>query len=218
VTMIVMAKAPVPGRVKTRLCPPCTPVQAADLAAAALADTMEAVAAVPALRHVLAIEGALDLAVPAAFETIAQRGTDLDERLAAAFYDVGGPTLLVGMDTPQVTTVVLTEAVEALLRRGTGAVLGPAHDGGWWAAGLRRADPRAFVGVPMSTPSTRIEQWRRFESLGLHPWALPPLRDVDEIADALAVATAAPHSRFAAQMARLELDRLKLDRLDRVEA
>ena len=208
VAIIVMAKAPVPGKVKTRLCPPCTPEEAAALAAAALADTLDAVAAVPARRHILAVDGALDLSIPTAFETIDQRGTGLDERLAAAFDDVGGPALLVGMDTPQVAAPALVEAIKTLLRPGTDSVLGPAPDGGWWAAGLRRADRRAFVGVPMSTPSTGLEQWNRFTSLGLQTQALPLLRDVDEIADALAVAAAAPGSRFAAQMGRLELDRI----------
>ncbi|HEV2820151.1 MAG TPA: DUF2064 domain-containing protein, partial [Solirubrobacteraceae bacterium] len=99
--LAVIAKAPVAGRVKTRLCPPCTPQQAAALAAAALSDTLAAVAATPTHRRVLVLEGERGDWVPEGFEVIPQRGDGLAERLADAFATIGEPTLLVGMDTPQ---------------------------------------------------------------------------------------------------------------------
>lgn len=199
----VIAKAPVPGRSKTRLTPPCTPEQAAALAAAALADTLAAVAATPAARHVAVLDGVPGAWLPDGFEVIAQRGAGLAERLAAAFADVGEPALVVGMDTPQLTPRLLAHALTRL--DGADAVLGPAPDGGYWAIGLRAADAAVFADVPMSHPHTCAVQRARLRALGLTTRELPALRDVDDIADARAVAATAPHTRFARSLAALRL-------------
>jgi uncharacterized protein len=199
--LIVLAKAPRPGASKTRLCPPCTPVQAAALARAALGDTLDAVLATPAARRVLVLEGPADDWIPSGVEIIAQRGGSLDERLAHAFADVGDPALLVGMDTPQATPADLADGLARLMAADADAVLGPAHDGGYWAIGLREPDLSAFVGVPMSTAHTGRSQLERLRSLGLRVALLPVLRDVDRIADAHAVAALAPGGRFARALA-----------------
>jgi rSAM/selenodomain-associated transferase 1 len=199
--LIVLAKAPRPGASKTRLCPPCTPVQAAALARAALVDTLDAVLATPAARRVLVLEGPADDWVPSGVEVIAQRGGGLDVRLAHAFADVGDPALLVGMDTPQATPADLADGLARLMAGDADAVLGPAHDGGYWAIGLREPDARAFVGVPMSTAHTGRSQLARLRSLSLRVALLPALRDVDRIADAHAVAALAPSGRFARMLA-----------------
>jgi hypothetical protein len=135
------------------------------------------------------------------FEVLAQRGHGLDERLAHAFEDVGEAALLIGMDTPQVTPRDLGAGLAALGRTSTDAVIGPAPDGGYWAIGLREPDPRAFLGVPMSTARTCREQRARLSSLGLRVDTLPALRDVDRISDARAVAALAPNGRFARALA-----------------
>lgn len=194
--LLVVAKAPVAGRSKTRLCPPCTPAEAAALAEAALADTLETVAATGA-RAVLALDGSPGPWLPAGFLVFPQRGGGLDERLANAWDDAGGPAVQIGMDTPQVTVALLESAVAALEAPGTGAVLGPSLDGGWWALGLHVANRRALVGVAMSTPSTGAIQRRRLTALGLRVATLPELRDVDRFDDARAVAADVPGSRFA---------------------
>ena len=87
VHLLVLAKSPVPGKVKTRLCPPCTPEQAADLAEAALRDTLTAVGATPVVRRTVVLDGPVGPWLPAGFEVLPQRGDGLDERLAAAFDD-----------------------------------------------------------------------------------------------------------------------------------
>jgi rSAM/selenodomain-associated transferase 1 len=197
VALIVIAKAPVAGRSKTRLTPPCTPEEAAQLARAALVDTLEVVAAAPTVRRVLALEGAPGEWLPAGFEVIRQRGEGLDERLAAAFADVGGPALLVGMDTPQMTPALLAAAMRSLCAPRTDAVLGLADDGGYWAVGLHVPCAEAFLGIPMSTDHTGAEQQRRFSELGLRTASLPPLTDVDDIGSARRVAELAPDSHFA---------------------
>ena len=137
--LLVIAKEPVPGRVKTRLTPPYTPEQAARIAEAALADTLDAVVSTPAGRRILALDGAPGRWLPPGVEVTAQRGGGLDERLANAFADVTGPTVLIGMDTPQVTPAMLAEASRELDRGD--AVFGPAADGGFWLLGLREPDP-----------------------------------------------------------------------------
>jgi rSAM/selenodomain-associated transferase 1 len=196
--LVVMAKAPVAGASKTRLCPPLDAGQAAALAAAALADTLQAVAWTPAPRRVLVLDGAPGPWRPDGFEVIAQRGTGLAERLAHAVSDVGEPLLIVGMDTPQLTRALLSGALDALAAPGTGAVLGPTLDGGYWAIGLNAPDPAVFAGVPMSTAQTAAAQRARLHELGLTTTELATLRDVDDYADATAVAALAPWSRFAA--------------------
>jgi hypothetical protein len=189
VDIVVLAKVPRPGRSKTRLQPPCTPTEAAQLASAALLDTVVAVEAASIDgRRVLALDEPSSAIAPPGWGTIAQRGDGLDERLASAFQDVGGPALLVGMDTPQVTPRLLEDAVRRLRLPEVDAVLGEAIDGGYWAIGLRRPNPSVFLGVPMSAPTTAIETRSRLRTAGLRVVDLPKLRDVDTIVDAWAVA------------------------------
>lgn len=207
VNLLVMAKAPVRGQVKTRLSPPLTPTQAAALAEASLRDTLAAVAAAPTARRVLALDGALGDWPLGGFEVIPQPAGRLPERLAAAFEAVGGPALCVGTDSPQITAASLAHASGALLSPGVDAVLGPAVDGGYWAIGLREPDERVFHGVPMSSPETAGAQRRRLAELGLRHVELPTLRDVDTFDDARAVAGEAPGSRFAAALRAILGDR-----------
>ena len=204
-TLVVLAKAPTPGRSKTRCCPPCTLEQAAELAAAALHDTLATVAATPARRRVVVLDGAPGAWLPTGFDVVAQRGDGLDERLAAAFADVGGPAVLIGMDTPQVSTPLLVDAQTALSRSDVDAVLGLADDGGYWLVGLRRPDPGVFTGVPMSTAETGRAQLTRLRALGYRVELLPRLRDVDTFADAVDVAVTVPGSTFARTVTRLAL-------------
>jgi uncharacterized protein len=197
-TLLVIAKEPVPGRVKTRLVPPCTHEQAAALAEAALTDTLHTVLMVAARRPVLVLEGRPGRWLPPGFDIVPQCAGPLDERLAGAFAAVRGPALLIGMDTPQVTPGLLTVDWEA-----TDAVFGPAADGGFWALGLRVPDSALLRGVPMSTAVTGSIQRARLLAAGLRVADLPQLRDVDTAADAVAVARQAPQSRFAARVREL---------------
>lgn len=201
--LMVIAKAPVAGRVKTRLTPPCTPDQAARLAAAAIQDTLAAALAVDRdVRRVVVLDGEPGPWIPDGFEIVPQRGNGLAARLAAAFADVSGPAFLVGMDTPQVPPALLEAGLDAVTRGD--AAFGAALDGGYWAIGLREADPRVFEDVPMSADNTGAVQRARLANLGLRTAILPPLRDVDTIGDARAVARHAPDGRFAAALSEIE--------------
>ena len=204
--VLVLAKTPIPGRVKTRLCPPCTPEQAARVAAAALADTLAAVTATPGVRRCLVVEG--DHPAPPGWHRTAQRGTSLGERLAHAYADTriaGAGSLLIGMDTPQISAGLLTAAVSRLAQDDADAVLGPAADGGWWALGLRDpAHGQALRDVPMSTSDTGRLTRIALLARGLRIAELPVLRDVDTAADARAVAAlCAAGSRFALTVGEL---------------
>ena len=201
VALLVIAKEPLPGRAKTRLTPPCSADEAAALARASLLDTLDVIADTPAARKVLVFEGDARRWRRSGFELIRQRGTGLGERLDAAFHDVGSAALLVGMDTPQLTPRLLLDGMRALADRGTDAVLGPAHDGGYWSVGFNRRVSGAFSDVPMSSESSCARQRARLGELGLRVHEQPLLRDVDTIEDARAVASAAPHTRFARALA-----------------
>lgn len=212
-TLLLIAKEAVPGRVKTRLCPPCTPDEAAAIAAAATADTLDVLTATPARRRVVAATGALR---PDGFEVLAQRGDGLAERLANAFADVAasdpagaeaGPVVLVGMDTPQLTVRLLDQVLGSLT--GADAVLGVAGDGGWWTLALRRTDDaEALRGVPMSTPQTCVATAEALRRHGAQVAYGPELTDVDTFGDALAVAGTVPDGRFAAAVRRVAVPQI----------
>jgi len=204
VQVVVIAKEPLAGTVKTRLCPPLTPLEAAHVAAAALADTLDVVGGSNCRATVVAFEGESDGWVPGGFIVVPQRQGGFGERLAGAIDDAWErtdcPVLLIGMDTPQVTVSDLERAAAALLSPGVDAVLGPADDGGYWLIGIRRPAPGLFADVPMSTDHTAAAQLRRLETLGLPSRVIHPLRDVDTISDAHAVAELVPNSSFAATL------------------
>jgi rSAM/selenodomain-associated transferase 1 len=202
--LIVIAKAPLPGRSKTRLCPPCSPEQAASLAEAALADTLHAVAATRCRGRTIALEGPAGPWLPSTFEVVAQPDGDLGTRLESAFSHDRGPALLIGMDTPQVSPALLESALRELTRPDVDAILGPAADGGYWAIGFRRPCPGAFDGVRMSTAHTLADQRRRLAELGLRVSELPTLRDVDYLDDARMVAADCPEGGFAGALRELE--------------
>ncbi len=192
--LLVIAKAPVPGRSKTRLSPPCSPEQAAAIAAAAVGDTLDAVRAAPAARRVVALDGAPDGLDLSGCVVVEQVDGELGTRLAAAFAAAMGagpcPTLLIGMDSPQVTPELLADCLQQLVAGGAGtAALGAAADGGWWALGLHWARAAEVLAtVPMSRPDTAIRTRAALQEAGLSVLDLPQLTDIDYFPDALAVA------------------------------
>ena len=197
--LLVLAKEPVPGRVKTRLCPPCSPSEAAAIAAAALADTLETVASCDVPRKIVALDGEPGPWLPPGMTVIRQRGDSFTERLTNAWLDAGGPGVQIGMDTPQVRREELERAVEAAMRTPRSAVLGPARDGGWWLIGWRAADPESvFRGIPLSTSRTAHHQLRRLRELGLDVTKIASHRDIDTIEDLHAVTSRYPELRVAA--------------------
>ncbi len=206
VTVLVVAKAPVPGQAKTRLAASVGDQLAAEIAAASLLDTLDAVAAAPVAERVVALIGDLRAAASAddivnrleSFTVITQRGNDFADRLANAHVDAAStPVLQIGMDTPQVTPELLTRCGRRLDE--APAVLGPARDGGWWALGLRTpATAGCLRTVPMSQPDTGTLTLAVLRRHGLDVGILDELADVDVVEDIPTVRDAcAPTSRFA---------------------
>ncbi|MGZ4526001.1 MAG: TIGR04282 family arsenosugar biosynthesis glycosyltransferase [Mycobacterium sp.] len=207
VTLLVVAKAPEPGRAKTRLAATVGDVVAADIAAAALLDTLDAVAAAPVAKRVVAMTGDLGAAAGAdeirkrlrSFTVIPQRGEDFADRLAHAHADAadGLPVLQIGMDTPQVTAELLADCAHRLLE--APAVLGLAHDGGWWVLGVAApAMAECLRGVPMSQPDTGELTLKALHDRGIEVTTVELLADFDVVDDVAAVREACgPASRFA---------------------
>jgi rSAM/selenodomain-associated transferase 1 len=205
---LVVAKAPVPGQVKTRLAADVGPSVAADLAAAAFLDTLDACEAAFERCHI-ALSGSLAQAQSGAeilgrlrrWTVHRQHGDGFGRRLVNAHQDAAAaarePVVQIGMDTPQASPAFLSEVADEITRHD--AVLGPAEDGGWWVLAL--SDPRlahVLSSVPMSTMETYQATWDALTGAGAAVGTSRCLNDVDTIADAAAVAAAAPRSRFAA--------------------
>jgi rSAM/selenodomain-associated transferase 1 len=217
VVALVVAKAPIPGRVKTRLGAEVGMRVAAQLAAAALLDTMTACerAFGPQRCH-LALDGDLRQAEDGqrlvsrlrGWTIHRQRGASFGARLNHAYTAAamgGAAVVLVGMDTPQVTAAQLRSAGSALRRRA--AVIGPARDGGWWLLGLRDATMAALLAsVPMSTPRTYADTMAALRTAGVEAEITDALDDIDTSADAHRVAALAPWTRFASVWADLRGD------------
>jgi uncharacterized protein len=207
VTLLVVAKAPEPGRAKTRLAATVGDRVAAEIAAAALLDTLDAVAAAPVAARVVALTGELEAAAGAAdirrrlesFTVIGQRGDDFADRLANAHADAadGQPVLQIGMDTPQVTDELLASCARRLLQ--AQAVLGLACDGGWWVLGLQTpATAECLRSVPMSRPDTGELTLKALRDNGIDVYPVEVLTDFDIVDDVAAVREACDlGSRFA---------------------
>ncbi|MGI8867458.1 MAG: TIGR04282 family arsenosugar biosynthesis glycosyltransferase [Mycobacteriales bacterium] len=207
-TVIVTAKAPVAGQVKTRLCPPLRPHDAARLAAVFLEETLAQVTSWPATRRVLYLDGPAEAVrgLDDGWEIWPQPGGGLDERLAAALTRAAAETLLIGMDTPtlsfaDVRAVFAPDAWEA-----TDCYLGPSWDGGFWSLAMARPDGTPLLGVPMSTSRTGALTLRRLRRAGLRTRELRRLRDIDTAADADAVADAHPDQASSREWRRLRPD------------
>ncbi|MBV9595114.1 MAG: DUF2064 domain-containing protein [Actinobacteria bacterium] len=201
-TVLVIAKAPLPGRVKTRLVPALTFEQAAEVATAALRDTLAAVDRIVCSERILALDGPRGAWVRRGWRVAPQLGHGLDRRLGHAFGTAGrGPAVLVGMDTPQ----LVPEHVTAFDADRFDACLGPAVDGGFWSIGF--ADPRraagVIAGVPMSKQDTGDVQLRRLRQAGMSVQILECLEDIDTVDVLRRVALGHPHLDVASVSARL---------------
>lgn len=201
--LTVIAKEPVAGRVKTRLVPPLSHEQAARIAAACLADTFAAGAAVVArhtdVRPVALIDGAAGDWIPPDWAVHHQRGDGLGARLANGFADLG-PGLIVGMDTPSAGRWF--DDALAALRVGSDAI-GMTVDGGYWGIALTEPAVDVFAGVPMSTATTGAVQLDRLRALGREVVELPTVRDLDRFDDLAPLVAELPGSALAGVAAQL---------------
>ena len=190
--LAVMAKAPRPGKVKTRLQPPLTAEEAAALNVCFLRDTTENIAAVAREGNAAGLisytpvgdEAAFDGLLPEGFALVAQRGDGFGERLWLAARDIlacgFGAVCLIDSDSPTMPGAALREAVEALQRPGDRVVLGGSADGGYYLIGLKAGHREPFEDITWSTPSVYEETVRQVRAAGIELVELPTWYDVDE--------------------------------------
>jgi rSAM/selenodomain-associated transferase 1 len=190
--MAVMAKVPAAGEVKTRLCPPLTPAEAAALARCFLQDRVEQVGALEHAEPLVAFapperEAELRALLPAGLRLVPQPGGDLGARMDRLLTDLLAAgyagAIAVGTDTPTLPTAYLRAACAALLDETADVVLGPSEDGGYYLVGLRRPAPALFRDMPWSTAGVLAETVARARRLGLGLRLLPAWFDVDRGAD-----------------------------------
>jgi uncharacterized protein len=206
--LVIFAKAPVPGQVKTRLCPPLTPDEAATLQGTLVLDVVEKsrsverqmaryLACSPSQEHPFfkVMEGRHGLRL------LDQQGDDLGARMAGVFAELfqAGyqPVVMVGTDVPAMPSGVLLEARDALARHDV--VLGPAEDGGYFLIGLKKPAPELFKDIPWSTGEVRALTLKKAAALGLTVAELAANRDLDRVEDLTALAQMVPAAKAKAQ-------------------
>lgn len=213
--LLIMAKTPQPGAVKTRLCPPLTPGLAADLYRAFLRDTIALGAGLPGttvgvVYPPTADDRALWALLPPGAVAWAQQGEGLGAGLSGAFaraFAAGYRRVVVmSSDSPTLPATVLDDAFAALADHDV--ALGPTHDGGYYLIGLKAPQPRLFEAITWSTEVVYRQTRDRAAERGLRVRATAPWPDVDTVADLPALAAqcaggAAPHT--AAMLANAAL-------------
>jgi hypothetical protein len=186
--LIIFAKKPIPGQVKTRLCPPLSPEAAAGLARAFLMDILEESARLAHFRLALAYsphaeEDWFRKLAPEGAWLFPQSGADLGERMARAFdeaFRAGyGPVLLRGSDTPDLPGNILQEAADVLEQGQAQVALGPTPDGGYCLVGLNEPQPALFTDLPWSTSRVLAQTLALSGSLSLKVYLLPEWLDID---------------------------------------
>jgi rSAM/selenodomain-associated transferase 1 len=190
--LVVMAKAPRPGTVKTRLAPPLTLEQASVLSICFLKDTAENIAQVAASGIAAGLvsytpvgdEEFFDGILPTSFALVPQRGNDFGARLLGAAEDLlscgFGAVCLIDSDSPTVPAAAFEQAIAELARDGNRIVLGPSNDGGYYLIGLRRAHPELFANIRWSTSTVYAETLAAAAAAGIEVVELPLWYDVDD--------------------------------------
>jgi rSAM/selenodomain-associated transferase 1 len=190
--LAIMAKAPRPGKVKTRLSPPLSLEESAALNLSFLQDTAENLAAVAAQGSAAGLvcytpigdEAAFDALLPPGFSLIPQRGDGFGERLLYAAQDIlalgFASVCLLDSDSPTVPRAAFEQAVDELARPGDRLVLGPADDGGYYLIGLKHPHPEPFARIDWSTPAVFAQTRERARTANLELIELPCWYDVDD--------------------------------------
>jgi rSAM/selenodomain-associated transferase 1 len=204
--LVVVAKAPVPGKVKTRLLPRFTAEEAADL----LQDRVMTITSLRGVDLAIAFTpvNARDMFVPfsqSGISLFSQRGTNLGERLnnifvekLAAGYDA---VSIIDSDTPDLRQSTIQESFKRPLSNQTDTVFGPCHDGGYYLVAMRKPHPDLFVDIPWSTETVLSNTLEKAKKLGLKTDLLPWWNDLDTFEDLVVFYTKYKNQRFERQWA-----------------
>jgi rSAM/selenodomain-associated transferase 1 len=221
--LIIFAKEPRPGHVKTRLIPPLSSEAAAQLYHSFLLDILEEMSLITDLRLALAFsppeaQGFFQSLAPPGLNLFPQTGGDLGERMhracAQGFAAGYGPVLLRGSDTPDLPAAVVAEAKEVLAAGHFQVVLGPATDGGYYLVGLTQPQPHLFQGPVWSSNTVLESTLKTARQWGLSVHLLPAWADIDTSADLLAFlhrARPAPQPGWRSRLTALRLLGLSSD-------
>lgn len=214
--LLIFAKWPVPGAVKTRLSPPLTAEEAANLYRCMLLDTLAATASLTGITRILCYDGGnmekhfRELAPEV--RLVRQRGDGLGERMYAAFgeaFDEGlSPIAVIGTDAPHLATTQVVAAFSLLAKGETDLVFGPSNDGGYYLLAMKQQHPELFRAIPWSSTTVLDESLARAADAGLRTTLLPGGFDLDTVDD-LHRFMALP-DRDAAPLTREYLHRLGL--------
>ena len=200
--IVIFAKAPIPGQVKTRLCPPLTPDEAASLHGSMVMDIAEQSREIRSLDRFLACTPSLDHAF---FQTLAIRyrltlceqvGDDLGERMDHALTESLKRgyqyALVIGTDIPALSPETYKKAVSLLKTQDI--VLGPTHDGGYYLIGLKRPTPEIFTDISWSTGNVCALTQEKAQVLGRTVGLLDFECDIDTFEDIQTFMAASPDS------------------------
>jgi rSAM/selenodomain-associated transferase 1 len=188
---VVLAKAPQPGRVKTRLCPPLSPASATSLQRACLSDLWARLGSLRGVERVLCYDPPDAAALfrellGADADLLPQPTGDLGQRLVAAFEALFArglsPVVALGAASPDLPLSLVTGALAALAAGDCEVAIGPAADGGYTLVGLRQPLREPFVAIPWSTPAVLTTTLKRCRQAGLAVRVLDPWDDVDDAA------------------------------------
>ena len=205
--LVVMAKAPVAGRVKTRLVPPLSPEEAAQFYGSLLLDLLESLSSFREADMFVAftpVEAAIFFkeTCPANFMCFPQSGGELGEKMELVFQDLFNrgyrKIVLIGSDLPVFPSRFLRNTFRELEKAGYNRiVLGPSRDGGYYLIGMNHPTPEIFRGIPWSARGVLSVTIQKLRDLGMKPYTLPPWFDIDTLEDLhhLAGLKSAPHSQ-----------------------
>ena len=190
--VVIVAKEPIPGKVKTRLSPEISSVDAASLYRCFLIDRIKGIGALTGVDRGVAYtpEEAIGTfsAMPLdGFDLFPQRGADLGERLSNIFLDklaTGYDAVsIVDSDSPDLPNSLIRESLQLLLSKQAEVVFGPCHDGGYYLVGMRRPHPELFRNIPWSTASVLYLSLEKSRKLGLNVKLLSFWNDLDTFED-----------------------------------
>jgi rSAM/selenodomain-associated transferase 1 len=190
--LVVMAKAPVPGKVKTRLTPPFTPQEAVELYKCFLQDRVREMGRLSGIDLAVAYTpaDARDTFVQLSgngFQLFAQKGEDLGRRLNNVFIEKLGQDYaavsIIDSDTPDLPCAIIEQSFQLLWAGETDTVFGPCDDGGYYLVGMRRPHPELFVDIPWSTAAVLDTTLLRAAELGIRTQLLPVWNDLDTFED-----------------------------------
>jgi rSAM/selenodomain-associated transferase 1 len=192
--LVIVAKEPVPGKVKTRLSSRFGAHQASELYGLSIQDTIEEMSYLSGHHLALAYtpedaEPAFKKMLPHPIELFAQQGADLGERLSNIFQRMFakgyGQVHIINSDSPDLSHRLVSRSISLLKNRETELVLGPCDDGGYYLVGLKRPIPELFTQIPWSTDQVLSTTLEKAQLLNLHCALLRPWYDIDTYDDML---------------------------------